>query len=422
MISVFRSTWALLLGISLLQVGNGLQGTLLGVRGALEGFSTTSLSVIMSAYFAGFLVGSRYVPEMIRRVGHVRVFAALGSFVSAALILFPVLADPISWTVLRLVIGFCFVGLYITAESWLNNATTNDTRGQALSLYVLVQMAGLVGAQAIFAFGDASGFILFIVPSVLVSLAFAPILLTASPVPPFEQTAPMTFREIYEVSPLGCVGIFVLGGIFSALFGMAAVYGSDSGFTTQEIAFFVAAIYVGGLVIQYPLGWLSDRMDRRQLIFGVSALGAFGAVVGVLGVGGLVGTLIVAFIVGGMANPLYALLLAYTNDYVDPEDMASASARLLFINGVGAVAGPLIVGAMMERFGPAGFFMFLSALLGVLAVYALWRMTQRAIPVDDDSYETVSMTLMTPATTAVTMEAVVEEWDAQAGEEEKPAA
>ena len=415
MIEVMRGTWALLLGMTLLMVGNGLQGTLLGVRGALEGFSTLSLSIVMSGYFAGFLVGSRYVPEMIRRVGHVRVFAALGSFISAGLILFPVLTDPVSWTILRVLLGFCFCGVYITAESWLNNSTTNETRGQALSLYLIVQMMGIVAAQVVFALGDASGWILFILPSVLVSIAFAPILLTISPVPPFEQTQPMSFKEIYEVSPLGCVGTFLLGGMFSAMFGMSAVYAAEIGLTAQEIATFIGAIYLGGMILQYPIGWLSDRMDRRQLIFWVAVVGTVASLPGMLQIGGFTGLLMVAFCIGGMANPLYGLLLAYTNDFLDPEDMASASGRLLFINGVGAIAGPLVTGWLMETVGARGFFVFLLALFGALALYAAFRMTQRASP-DVEDYG--AMTPVTQVATAVTIEAVAEEWVEQAAEGE----
>lgn len=422
MIGVLRGTWALLLGLLLLMLGNGLQATLLGVRGGIEGFSTTSMSIVMSGYFAGFLIGSRIVPEMIRRVGHVRVFAALGSFISASLILFPVLVDPISWTILRIVIGFCFCGVYITSESWLNASTTNETRGQALSLYLIVQMVGIVAAQAIFAFGDASGFILFILPSVLVSIAFAPILLSAAPVPPFEATKPMTFRQIYAVSPLGCVGIFLLGGVFSAMFGMAAVYGSEAGLSTQQIALFISAIYTGGMLLQFPIGWISDRMDRRTLILIVAALASLSCVPAAFGFDHFYVLLVTAFLAGGMVNPLYALLLAYTNDYLTPDDMASASGRLLFINGLGAIAGPIITGWIMARVGPPGFFLFLVILTGILAIYAAYRMTRRPVPVQSDAYETVAMSPLSPVSSAVTMDAVVEGWEEQAEENAERAA
>ena len=407
MLNVLGSSWALLLGLMLLMVGNGMQGTLLGIRGDIEGFSTLSLSIVMSAYFAGFLFGSRAAPEMIRRVGHVRVFAALGSLVSAALILFPVVTDPISWTALRIVIGFCFSAVYVTSESWLNNSTTNETRGQALALYVIVQMVGIVLAQILLGFGDPSGYILFIVPSVLVSLAFAPILLSVTPTPAFESTAPMSFRKIFEVSPLGCVGLFLLGGVFSAMFGMGAVYATQIGLTVREITVFIAMMYVGGVVLQYPIGWASDRMDRRRLIVLVAAACVFATLIGVTGIAGYTGLLVASFLIGGTANPLYALLLAYTNDYLENDDMASASARLIFINGTGAIAGPLITGWLMSAIGPHGFFLFIGTLMGLLILYGGYRMTQRpALSVED----TGLFTPILPTATTVAMEATQEAW------------
>ena len=213
MIKVLGASWALFLGMFMLMVGNGLQGTLLGLRGAAEDFSAFQMSFVMSAYFVGFLGGSRLAPEMIRRVGHVRVFAALGSMISAVLILYPVLPEVWAWTLGRVVIGFCFSGVYVTAESWLNNAATNETRGQALSVYMIVQMGGIVAAQAIISQGDVSGYTLFIIPSVLVSLAFAPILLSVVPTPAFDSTKPMRLRDLIKASPLASVGMFLLGGV-----------------------------------------------------------------------------------------------------------------------------------------------------------------------------------------------------------------
>ena len=422
MLDVLNRSWALLLGMMLLMLGNGVQSTLLGIRGALEGFDTFALSVIMSAYFVGFLGGSRMTPDLIRRVGHVRVFAALASTISAVLILFPTLTDPISWTIGRVLIGFCFSGVYVTAESWLNNSVANETRGQALSLYVVVQMAGIVAAQGLVGLGDPSGFVLFIIPSVLVSLSFAPILLSVTPTPAFETAKPMTLRRLFESSPLGCVGMVLLGGMFSALFGMSAVFGAEIGLSVPQISAFVAAIYVGGLILQYPIGFLSDRMDRRILILALCALGATAALAGAAFADAFVLLLVVAFIVGGMCNPLYSLLIAYVNDYLDPDDMAAASGGLVFINGLGAIVGPLATGWLMGSIGPEGFFLFLMALLTTLGLYATYRMTQRAAPAVE---ATGSYTTMIPTATPVAMEVAqevfieaVEEAAAEAVEEQ----
>lgn len=369
----------------LLMLGNGLQGTLLGVRGEIEGFSTFEMSLVMSAYFVGFLGGSHAAPEMIRRVGHVRVFAALGSLISAVLILYPALANAEAWMVGRVIIGFCFSAVYVTAESWLNNSATNENRGQTLSLYMIVQMIGIVAAQGVLLLGDPSGYILFIIPSVLVSVAFAPILLSITPTPAFDTTKPMSLKKLYEVSPLGVVGMFLLGGVFSAQFGMAAVYGGKAGLSIAQISLFVSAFYVGALIMQYPLGYISDRMDRRFLILLTAALGGVASIVAVIWGEDIIILLVAAFVIGGTSNPLYSLFLAYTNDFLEHEDMAAASGGMVFVSGLGAISGPIVTGWLMTTVGPGAFFGLIGALMIAIAVYAAFRMTQRASPSVDDT-------------------------------------
>ena len=390
MVQVLSRSWALLLGMMLLMVGNGLQGTLLGVRGGIEGFSTFEMSFVMSAYFAGFLVGSRVAPQMIRRVGHVRVFAALASFVSAILILYPAFTNPVAWACGRIAIGFCFSGVYVAAESWLNNSADNSNRGKALSIYMIVQMFGIVSAQALLAMGDATGYALFIVSSVLVSISFAPILLSVAPTPAFETAKPMPLRTLIETSPLSCLGMFLLGGVFSAQFGMSAVYGTAAGLSVTQISLFVSSIYIGALLMQYPIGLFSDRVDRRLVILVVALLGGLASLVAFLNGEYFGAMLIVAFIIGGTSNPLYSLLIAYTNDYLEADDMAAACGGLIFINGVGAISGPLIIGWVMDQYGPEFFFMVIAVLMLTMAAYAGFRMTQRTrVGIDDGAYAPV---------------------------------
>ncbi|SIS69049.1 MFS transporter [Phaeovulum vinaykumarii] len=405
MLSVLRSAWPLLLGVMLLMVGNGMQGTLLGIRGTAEGVDTTRMSIVMSAYFAGFLLGSQLTPRMIRRVGHVRVFAALGSLISAVLILYAAVPHWVAWALMRVLIGFSFSGVYITAESWLNAASTNENRGQALSAYMIVQMLGIVAGQALMVTGDPSGYLLFVIPSVLVSISFTPILLSVTPAPPFEQIKPLSFLKLFRASPLGCVGMFMMGGIFSALFGMAAVWGTGRGLTVGEVSAFVAAIYVGGLVFQYPIGWLSDRMDRRLLILVLSAVGTLAMLVATLTGPVFVVLLGLAMLAGGVANPLYSLLVAHSNDFLDNSDMASASAGLMFINGLGAVIGPILTGWLMERVGSDGFFLYLSGVFGLLALYAAWRTTRRPAPAVAD---TGAFAVLSPTASPLAVEAALE--------------
>jgi MFS family permease len=379
MLQVLASAWALLLGMFLLMIGNGLQGTLLGLRGQVESFTTLEISVVMSAYFLGFLFASRLAPTLIRRVGHVRVFSALGSSISAILILYPILPEPWVWALARAAIGFCYCGVYITAESWLNAAASNENRGKALSLYMVVQMGGIITAQWLISLNDVSGFAIFIIPSILVSLSFAPALLSATQTTPeFAATKPLKLRTLVEASPLACAGMFLLGSVFSAQFGMSAVYGTRAGMTEAQITWMVSLTYIAAMAAQYPIGWLSDRIDRRPLILGLSALGGGIALAAVLLPTPLWFILTTAAVVGGTSNPLYALLIAYANDYLEREDMAAASAGLLFINGLGAIAGPLVVGWMMDAMGAQGFWVIIAGVMLALAAYAWWRM--RAAP------------------------------------------
>ncbi len=423
MFQVLSSAWALLLGMCLLMVGNGMQGTLLGIRGQIEGFDTFMMSIVMSAYFVGFLGGSRLAPHMIKRVGHVRVFAALASAISAVMIIYPTFPNIAVWTLGRVLIGFCFSAVYVTAESWLNNAADNSNRGQALSLYMIVQTLGVVIAQALLLTADPSGFVLFVIPSVLVSVAITPILLSISPTPAFDTTKPMSLKELVGFSPLGCVGMFLLGGIFSAQFGMSAVYGAEAGLSVAQISTFVATFFVGSVVLQYPIGWVSDRMDRRFLIIIVSAIGGAGSIMGML-LGEVFWLLLVsAFVIGGMANPLYSLLIAHTNDFLEHDDMAAASGGLLFINGLGAILGPMITGWLMgTALGPGGFYFFTAILFFALVGYAGYRSTVRkALPAD----ETGSYVTLTPTSTAVAVEIAQEyaiESEQEAAAAEAPAA
>ncbi|KUP90858.1 MFS transporter [Tritonibacter horizontis] len=407
MFQVLSSAWALLLGIGLLMLGNGLQGTLLGVRGGIEGYSSFTMSLVMSTYFVGLLIGSWMAPGMIRRVGHVRVFAALASLISAVMVIYPALPNPIVWMVGRLVVGFCFSGVYVTAESWLNNAADNENRGKALSLYMVVMTLGLVAAQGFILIGDPAGYLPFVIASIAVSISFAPILLSISPTPAFGTTKRMTLRQLMEASPLGCVGMFLIGGVFAAQFGMSAVYATEIGLKLHQVSLFAASFYLGALFFQFPLGWLSDRMDRRVLVIFVAGTASAASIMAMILGNNFTLLLASSFVIGGLVNPLYSLLLAHTNDFLEHDDMAAASGGLLFINGLGASTGPLIIGWLMTDavFGPNGFFLFMAVLLGVMVVYAAYRSTQRAtIPVE----ETGSMAAMSPTATTVAVEVAQE--------------
>jgi len=414
LIKELSSVWALLLGVVLIMLGNGMHSTLMGLRGDLEGFGAAELAVITSAYFLGFLSGARTGPTLIQRVGHVRVFAALGSFVSAALLAFPLVTEFWAWTLLRFVIGFSMSGVFVAAESWLNDSATNENRGQILGAYMIAQTLGIISAQGVLSLGDAATATLFIVSSIFVSISFAPILLTVSRVPASEAAKPMTLRRLVANSPLGTVGVFLLGGVYATQAGMGAVFGTQIGLSADTTALFIAMLFAGAMVLQVPLSWLSDHMGRRLLICATAALGAGFSLLGWFSEDRLSFLLLAAFFSGGLTTPLYALLLAYTNDHLDVEDMPAASGGLVFVFGLGAIAGPLITGATMQAFGPYAFWVNTGVTLGGIAVYGVFRMTQRPeVPVD----ETESYVSILPTASAETVE-TAGVWAAEHGDDE----
>ena len=248
-------------------------------------------------------------------------------------------------------------------------------------------MIGIVSAQLLLNFADVGGYILFVAMSVLVSLSFLPILLSISPAPIVHADKSMRLSELYKVSPLGTVGIFMLGAIFATLYGMMPVYGTAKGLNVTQISILVGLMYFGALMLQYPIGWISDRMDRRRLIIYITTLGAIGVLIGFPFLNHVYALYALSFFAGGLASPLYSLMIAYTNDYLDTSDMAAASVALIFLNGVGAIGAPIVVGLLMARFGPDSFFFFLAFIFAVIAGYALYRATRRvSTPVSETGH------------------------------------
>jgi MFS family permease len=384
------SSWALFLGIALIMLGSGLQGSLLGVRASLEGFPTAVTGLVMSAYFVGFLAGSTLVPRLVKRVGHIRVFAALASLASAAVLVHSIYVTPFGWGAIRLVTGFCFAGLYIVAESWLNDRANNETRGQLLSVYMVVMLVGAGSGQFLLNLADPASFELFVLISVLVSLALIPILLTAAPAPEFHTPSSVSLRQLYRISPLGVLGTLGTGMAQGGLVGMGAVFATEVGFTIAEVSIFMAAVMFGGVLFQWPVGRLSDRFDRRHVLTIVTFLAAICAIAATMVAGPFAGiaptwaifALICVF--GGMNMPMYSLTIAHANDYLEPSQMVAASGSLVLVGGIGAAFGPVTLAGLMSALGPTGFFWGLGLVHAAIGFFALYRMSRRASrPLED---------------------------------------
>lgn len=380
--------WALLLGILLLLAGNGLQGTLLGVVAEDTGFSSTITGLVMTSFYVGFLFGSAGAERLIARVGHVRTFAALASTGSIAILVHGLLIDPWTWGGMRFITGFSFAGLYVVAESWLARASDNTYRGGLLAVYMIVQHAGLTGGNILMNAAPTAGLTLYVITSIIISAALIPILLSSAPQPHVViQTERLSLAKLYRTSPLGVTGCFAAGVANGIILGMSAVFARRLELDVAALSVFIAAIMVGGAALQYPVGKLSDRFDRRKVIAAVAALTAVSglALSPAAAAGGWV-LICAGFLMGGLALTLYPLALSHTNDWLDPEQMTAASSALVMVYGAGAVLGPVGAGFLMGVMGPDGFGVYLALVGAALTAFAAFRITRREAPESTEDY------------------------------------
>jgi len=390
--SALLSCSALLLGFGILMLGDGLQGTLLAIRADLEGFSTTVTGLIMSTFYIGFLLGSILTPKLTQQVGHIRVFAALSALASAAILLHALFIDIPVWIALRLISGFCFAGLYIVAESWLNDRATNQTRGKLLSLYMIVTYAGVGGGQLLLNLASPSEFPLFILTSVLISVAVVPLLLSARSPPKHQESVNISLLALYRLSPLGIVSMFAVGLVTAAFFALGPVYGQRIGLDVEYISYFMAAAVAGTIILQAPIGVLSDRFDRRIILTITTLLTSVAAIYCVFASQISTNMLLIAVaLFGGLALPLYSVCIAYTNDHLNPNQMIAASGALVLTSGLGAVVGPILIASFMDSYGEQALFWSFATVHGLTGLFALYRMTvSAAVPLDQQGPSTAT--------------------------------
>lgn len=375
------AVWPLFFALGLLMLGNGLQSSLIGLRADIEGFATATIGLVMAGYYAGFLFGSTLTPRIVSQVGHIRVYAGLASLASTATLAHIVIVSPPAWFLFRLVTGGCLAGLYVVAESWLNQAASGGTRGRVLAIYMVVVSGGLAGGQLLLATADPSGFVLFIVASLLVSLAVVPIALVALPEPTIPAPGAVPYRRILRAAPIGFTGAFITGASNGAVLALGAVWGANSRLSVGRIAILLTVAMLGGIVFQMPLGAISDRVSRRRVIFVSTSLAAAAA-------GWLTGleptsTLIplAMFLLGGFSFPMYSLSATHVNDLVGPDLAVGASSAILLINGAGAVIGPIAASVVMSGTGPNGLWWTVATFHAALSAYALYRLVRvRSIP------------------------------------------
>jgi MFS family permease len=377
-LSAITSTWPLLLGMGVLMLGAGLQSTLLGLRATLEGFPALLTGVIMSCYYVGYVLGTVIALPLVRQIGHIRVFAALAAVASMSILVQGSFVNPLVWAAMRLVSGLCFAGIYVVAESWLNDRANRANRGRLLAVYMLVLYLGLGAAQFLLIVSNPLTPGPFMLVSVLISLAMVPIMISAQQLP--ERCVPrkVSLPDLYRNSPLGVVGVTVSGLISATIFSMGPVYARLNGLDTARVATFMAVSILAAAVTQYPVGRLSDRMDRRTVIAAVCTLATLvaGSIVAFPAMPHAV-FLTLAAVFSGLVLTLYSLSISHVNDKLEPAQMVAASGALLLLNGTAAAIGPVLAGGLMANFGPRAYFATLATLTGVLAVYDLWRKSRR---------------------------------------------
>ena len=376
------SVAALLSSYGLLLLANGLFGTLIGLRTQIEHFSTAVAGLIVAAYFLGLLAGGIQAVRVVAAVGHIRSFAAFASIMSITALGIVLLVDHLAWAAMRFIGGFCMAGMIVATESWLNERCTNETRGQVMAFYMITNYLAAGLGQFILPLGDPAEFQLFCVASIIYSLALVPVLLTRARAPRPSPPERASMSELWKVSPLGLLGATAAGVVNTNFQGLAPVFAHGAGFTVAQTSLFMAAGIFGGLALQWPMGRLSDRIDRRTVLAGV-ALGTAAASFGIGLITGTAGGTYTGMIVliaayGGLSSTVYSLCAAHTNDFAPSGKLAQTASGLLIAYGLGASAGPVLTSSLMEMFGPPTLFMVNAAAAGFLGLFALYRMLRRA--------------------------------------------
>ena len=389
--AVLGSVGALLISAAILLAGGGLLSTLVAVRANMEGFPLPAIGMMTSAYYAGFIAGCFYTPILVKRVGHVRVFAALSALTAAGTLIHVLAINIPVWVILRGVIGFSFAGLYVLIESWINEAAPNEQRGQVLSIYRMVDLAAVTVGQFMLSMASPEDFVLFAVVAICICLAIFPISLSTAKAPqPLSQTS-LNLKKLVRASPLASVGCFVVGLTNGAFWGVAPIFVTDLGHSVLMVSTFMSVVIFAGALLQWPVGWLSDRLGRRQLILIISAAGVgAGVFLYLFAAQDSTMMLIGGALYGFFAMQVFGLCAAHANDRAEPDEYVAVSGGLLLIYGLGSVAGPILGAIAMNRFGPTALFAYTGAAHLCLVFYTLYRSVRNDAPEESGDYVAIA--------------------------------
>ena len=391
MIKILKNSIALFGGYAILMLAHGFQGNLLGVRAVMEDFNFLATGAMMSGYFIGYFIGANTIPGMVSKVGHIRVFAAFASMASLSILIHAIFVNPLVWTFGRFLTGYSLVAIFIVMESWLNDRANNRTRGKLLSIYMFLTFLTLASGSLLLNFSSPEKYEPFILVSLLLSLALVPILLTKRKAPKFKKLGYLKIKDLYKISPLGSISMFCNGFIHSAIFTLTAVYAALMNFTIFEISLLIFLITFSGGLFQLPIGYFSDRSDRRIIIIFCTFFAAVFSILLIIASGmslenmyleTSMGTdkilfFIYAILYAGVSLPIFSLTLAYVNDYIPKEKFVAAGAGMQLIFGVGAMFGPIFCTFLMTKFGTNGFFVHLFIFHIIIGFFGMYRITKR---------------------------------------------
>lgn len=394
--------FGLLLAGTMLLAGAGLQVTLLSVRAGIEDFPIVVTGLVMSGYYAGYIIGSKVCAPLIYRVGHIRAFAAFAAIASAVPLLHGLFVDAVAWIPLRVVSGFCFFGLFMAMESWINGSTTNTSRGMWLAIYMMVNLGAQAAGQLLLNLAPPTEMALFVISAVLISNALVPVALTRSTPPQLPDTSKLGLPALFRISPVGIIGCFCSGLALSAFSGLAPLVVLESGFPVAMVALFMSLVIIGGAASQWPIGRLSDVVDRRLVIAIVSfSAAAVSVLIALLPDKAGNYLLLLGFVFGAATFPLYSLCVAHTNDFMRDDDLIAASGGLLLSFGLGALLGPYVASWAIKILGLAGLFVYVAVVVAALGLFAIVRTRLKAPVPSTDRERFVSVPETTPVAEAL---------------------
>lgn len=385
MIRSVTSISSLLLGMGILLSGTGLLGILLGLRANDEQFGEFVIGIVMAGFYLGYVFGAMVCPRVIEHYGHIRAFTAFAAACAAVTLGYGLIVHPLVWLILRILNGIALLGLYMVIESWINHRSGQD-RAQVFSIYMMVNLIAIAIGQYLILIKGVDGVESFAIAAALICIGLLPIALTPVTQPEPIRTERLGIRRLFAVSPVGVAGSLFSGLIYGSFWSFAAIYARLLGMSDGQAATFIVAAVLGGAILQWPIGWLSDRYDRRYVMLLVSlasaaALTAFNWMPST----SMPVLLSLAVVFGGFIFSMYGLAVAQTHDRFSANESLEATKGMLMVHGVGAATGPVITGAMISNLS-GGFTMSLSLMALALAVFTLIRIRlDKPVPVQDKS-------------------------------------